>query len=65
MSTVTLTQLNPALKTAYPDKPIPNYRQLYFAILDGRIPAEQVGGRYKVDVTAAAKALGLVELAAA
>jgi hypothetical protein len=55
---VPLTALSREL-AALTGKPAPNYRKLYLAILDGKLPADQVDGRYTVDVRAAADALGL------
>jgi hypothetical protein len=55
---VPLTALSRELATLT-GKPAPSYRKLYVAILDGKLPADQVDGRYMVDVQAAAKALDL------
>lgn len=41
------------------------YARLYRLILDGRLPADQVNGRYQVDLDLAAEVLGLTEKAAA
>jgi hypothetical protein len=57
-SRVPLTALSREL-AALTGKPAPSYRKLYVAILDGKLPAEQVDGRYLVDVQVAAQALGL------
>jgi hypothetical protein len=36
-----------------------SYRRLYQLILDGKLKAEQVNGRYSVQIEEAAKALGM------
>ena len=36
-----------------------SYRRLYQLILDGKLKAEQVNGRYSVQIDEAAKALGM------
>jgi hypothetical protein len=40
-----------------------SYRRLYQLILDGKLKAEQVNGRYSVQIDEAAKALGLTAAA--
>lgn len=55
---VPLTALSREL-AALTGKPAPSYRKLYVAILDGKLPADQVDGRYIVDVQLAAQALDL------
>jgi hypothetical protein len=40
------------------------YRQLYNLVLDGRLTAEQVNGRYEVDIDNVGEVLGLTEAAA-
>jgi hypothetical protein len=40
-----------------------SYRQLYQLILDGKLRAEQVNGRYSVEIDEVAEALGLTERA--
>lgn len=37
----------------------PPYRKLYELILDAKIPAEQINGRWHIDVATAAVALGM------
>jgi hypothetical protein len=47
---------------AFTGKPAPGYRALYNHVLDGRLPAEQVNGRWywhRIDLPAIAAALGL------
>lgn len=49
--------------SALTGKPSPSYRQLYNMTLDGRLPAEQVNGRYQLrrtDLPAIAVSLGLM-----
>jgi hypothetical protein len=64
MKTVPLTQLSREL-AALTGKPGPSYRKLYLQILDGRLPAVQINGRYEIDLDVAAEVLGLTEPAAA
>lgn len=49
--------------SALTGKPSPSYRQLYNMTLNGRLPAEQVNGRYqprRADLPAIAISLGLM-----
>jgi len=55
---VPLTQASPGL-TALTGQPAPNYRKLWMMVVNGELPAQQIGGRYFVDLRAAAKVLGL------
>ena len=60
--TVALTSL-PRELAALTGKPVPNYRKLWSLTVDGRLPAEQVNGRYqvrRVDLPSIAALLGLV-----
>jgi hypothetical protein len=41
-------------------KPAPSYRALWGKIVNGELPAEQVNGRYFIDVEAIASALGML-----
>jgi hypothetical protein len=61
---VPLSQLSREL-TKLTGQPAPPYRALWMAVVDARIPAEQVRGRYHVDVRKAAETLGLIQPAAA
>lgn len=51
--------------TALTGKPSPSYRRLYNLTVDGRLPAEQVKGRYQLrrtDLPAIAVSLGLMQV---
>jgi ferric-dicitrate binding protein FerR (iron transport regulator) len=51
----------PAALEARGAKPVPRYRHLYNLVLDRRIPAQQINGRWHVDdadLPAIARALG-------
>jgi hypothetical protein len=58
MKKVPLTQLSREL-SALTGRPAPNYRKLWNMVVNGELPADQVNGRYTVDVVAAAETLGL------
>lgn len=60
-NTIPLTSLSRELN-AFTGQPSPSYRRLYGLTLDGRLPAEQVNGRWFVqrsDMPAIAQTLGL------
>jgi hypothetical protein len=40
-----------------------SYRQLYLLILDGRLPAVQIKGRYRIEIDDIAEVLGLATVA--
>lgn len=61
---VPLTQASLKLK-AFTDKPVPNYRKLWMMVVDGELPAQQIGGRYFIDLRVAATVLGLAHAEAA
>jgi hypothetical protein len=61
---VPLTALSREL-TALTGQPAPGYRKLWTMVVNGELPAEQVNGRYTVDVRAVAQTLGLTERVAA
>jgi hypothetical protein len=56
---IPLSEVSIGLKQ-FTDRP-PSNRALWVGIVDGRIPAEKVNGRYFCDLREVAEALGLVE----
>jgi len=50
MKTIALPKVPRELRKLVPDKPLPSYREVYTAILNGHVPAEQQpNGRWRVD----------------